>query len=71
MLLQGRLHGSESVSSELFATALELARNRGLLDRDDDSVAQKRREFASQLLAVGERVALAESLDVSNRKAER
>ncbi|MCK0089401.1 glycerol-3-phosphate 1-O-acyltransferase [Rhodococcus sp. F64268] len=71
MLLQGRLHGSESVSSELFATALELARNRGLLDRNDDSVAQKRRAFASQLLAVGERVALAESLDVSNRKADR
>ncbi|MFZ3394889.1 glycerol-3-phosphate 1-O-acyltransferase [Rhodococcus sp. 7Tela_A2] len=70
MLLQGRLHGSESVSSELFATALDLARNRGLLERDD-SVAEKRRIFAAQLLAVGERIALAESLDVSNRKANR
>jgi len=68
--LQGRLHGSESVSSELFATALDLARNRGLLERDD-SVAEKRRIFAAQLLAVGERIALAESLDVSNRKANR
>ncbi|MEE2034084.1 glycerol-3-phosphate 1-O-acyltransferase [Rhodococcus chondri] len=70
MLLQGRLHGPESVSSELFATALELARNRGLLDQDE-SVREKRREFAVQLLAIGERVALTESLDVSNRKAQR
>ena len=71
MLLQGRLYGPESVSSELFAAALELARNRGLLDRDDEAVAEKRRVFAAQLLAVGEHVELAESLDVSNRKAER
>lgn len=70
MLLQGRLHGDESVSSELFATALDLARNRGLLD-GDESVREKRSTFAAQLLAVGERIALAESLDVSNRKAER
>ncbi|MFD6897470.1 glycerol-3-phosphate 1-O-acyltransferase [Rhodococcus sp. NPDC060086] len=71
MLLQGRLYGSESVSSELFATALELARNRGLLDRGDHTVTERRHAFASQLLAVGDRVALAESLDVSNRKADR
>lgn len=70
MLLQGRLHGPESVSSELFASALALARNRGLLDRDE-SAYEKRRTFAAQLLAVGERIALAESLDVSNRKAQR
>ncbi|ATQ30973.1 glycerol-3-phosphate 1-O-acyltransferase [Rhodococcus ruber] len=71
MLLQGRLFGPESVSSELFATALQLAANRGLLERGGDEIRQRREEFAAQLLAVGERVRLAESLDVSNRKAER
>ncbi|MBD8052300.1 glycerol-3-phosphate 1-O-acyltransferase [Rhodococcus ruber] len=71
MLLQGRLFGPESVSSELFTTALQLAANRGLLERGGDEIRQGREEFAAQLLAVGERVRLAESLDVSNRKAER
>ena len=71
MLLQGRLYGPESVSSELFATALQLAGNRGLLDIGGDEVRERRRAFADELLAVGERVQLAESLDVSNRKAER
>jgi glycerol-3-phosphate O-acyltransferase len=32
MLLQGTLHGAESVSQELYATALKLAANRGLVD---------------------------------------
>ncbi|MCW3065752.1 MAG: hypothetical protein JWN32_2924 [Solirubrobacterales bacterium] len=32
MLLQGSLHGAESVSQELYATALKLAANRGLVD---------------------------------------
>ena len=32
MLLQGALHGAESVSKELYATALKLAANRGLLE---------------------------------------
>lgn len=71
MLLQGRLYGPESVSSELFATALQLAQNRGLLERGGDDVREQRRAFAADLLAVGERVQLAESLDISNRKADR
>ncbi|WP_016693028.1 glycerol-3-phosphate 1-O-acyltransferase [Rhodococcus rhodochrous] len=73
MLLQRRLYGPESVSSELFASALDLARNRGLLDRDEDSetVRERRKAFATELSELAQRVALAESLDVSNRKVER
>lgn len=71
MLLQGRLYGPESVSSELFATALQLAGNRGLLEIGGEEIRERRRAFAEDLLAVGERVQLAESLDVSNRKADR
>ncbi|MCD2110215.1 glycerol-3-phosphate 1-O-acyltransferase [Rhodococcus rhodochrous] len=73
MLLQRRLYGPESVSSELFASALELARNRGLLDHDEDPeiVRERRKAFATELSELAQRVALAESLDVSNRKVER
>jgi glycerol-3-phosphate O-acyltransferase len=34
LLRQGRVHGADSVSRELFATALKLAANRGLVDGD-------------------------------------
>ena len=34
LLLQGRIHGADSVSRELFATALKLAANRGLIEGD-------------------------------------
>ena len=34
LLLQGRIQGADSVSRELFATALQLAANRGLVDGD-------------------------------------
>lgn len=70
MLLQARLHGPESVSSELFSSALQLAENRGLLRPADDTLQADREEFAQQLRALGESLALAESLDVSNRKVQ-
>lgn len=70
MLLQARLHGPESVSSELFASALQLADNRGLLRPADDSLQADREEFADRLRALGQSLALAESLDVSNRKVQ-
>lgn len=70
MLLQARLHGPESVSSELFASALQLADNRGLLRPVDESLQADREEFADRLRKLGESLALAESLDVSNRKVQ-
>ena len=42
MLLQGRLHGAESVSAELFAAALQLAANRDLVDPGRDEVRAAR-----------------------------
>ena len=46
--LQGRIRSPESVSSELFASALQLAANRGLLDESPDA-APRRRAFAADL----------------------
>src|SRR6476661_563978 len=49
MLLQGRLHGPESLSRELFGSALKLAANRDLVDAGRDELGKRREEFAAQL----------------------
>lgn len=72
MLLQQRLHSPESVSSELFTTALKLADNYGLLDAATDPAAaaelrSRRQSFADELRLIGTRIARAAALDPSNR----
>lgn len=47
--LQRRIHGDESVSQVLFASALKLARNRGLLDVDDPECESNRKAFVSEI----------------------
>ncbi|HEU4430801.1 MAG TPA: glycerol-3-phosphate 1-O-acyltransferase [Myxococcota bacterium] len=48
-VLQGRVARQESVSQALFATALKLARHRGLADGDASDLIEKRRAFAAEL----------------------
>ncbi|UGT39896.1 glycerol-3-phosphate 1-O-acyltransferase [Nocardia yamanashiensis] len=69
MLLQQRLHSPESVSSELFGSALKLADNHGLLELGDDpaELAERRARFAAELRAIGARISRAATLDPSNR----
>lgn len=70
MLLQQRLHSPESVSTELFGTALKLADNRGLLavgDGDPTELAVRREEFAARLRVLAGRITQAAALDPSNR----
>ncbi|MEA2347040.1 MAG: glycerol-3-phosphate O-acyltransferase [Thermoleophilaceae bacterium] len=52
MLLQGRLHGAEAVSRELFAGALDLAANRDLVDPGRDEVTAGRQAWLEELRAV-------------------
>jgi len=47
--LQGRVARQESVSQALFATALKLARHRGLCGPGGDELTEKRRAFAAEL----------------------
>lgn len=47
--LQRRIHGDESVSQVLFASALKLAENRGLLDVDDPECGARRAQFVSDI----------------------
>ncbi|MQY24711.1 glycerol-3-phosphate 1-O-acyltransferase [Nocardia aurantia] len=67
MLLQQRLHSPESVSTELFTSALKLADNHGLLDPDAPDLRARRRAFAAELRALGARISHAANLDPANR----
>src|SRR4029079_6340534 len=49
MLLQGRLHGPESLSRELFGSALKLAASGDLVDAGREELGKRREEFAAQL----------------------
>ncbi|MGW0179851.1 glycerol-3-phosphate 1-O-acyltransferase [Nocardia sp. NPDC003345] len=76
MLLQQRLHSTESVSTELFGSALKLADNYRLLDPADPespesaaALAERRREFADRLRTIGIRISRAAALDPSNLPA--
>jgi glycerol-3-phosphate O-acyltransferase len=68
MLLQGRLHGPESLSRELFATALQLARNLDLVDPGREELARRRQEWAAQVRDVVTRVAVIDELDAAARR---
>jgi glycerol-3-phosphate O-acyltransferase len=48
-VLQHRIARQESVSQALFATALKLARHRGLVDGGGDALPDERRAFAAEL----------------------
>ncbi|QJY48316.1 glycerol-3-phosphate 1-O-acyltransferase [Pseudonocardia broussonetiae] len=68
MLLQGRLHGPESLSRELFASALRLAGNLDLLDPGREELALRRADLASRLRAVVGRVITIDELDAASRQ---
>ncbi len=54
--LQGRIASDESVTLELFRTALRLAAHRGLLDPDAPDLAARRRAFAEEIAVATARV---------------
>ena len=68
-VLQKRLSSPECVSREVFANALSLAANRGLLKPGAPDLAERRREFAEELASAVKRVAAIEQLDQARRAA--
>ncbi len=54
--LQGRITSDESVTLELFRTALRLAAHRGLLDQETPDLAEKRFAFAEEIALATARV---------------
>ncbi len=61
LLLQGRVHGADSVSRELFATALQLAANRGLVEGD----AAGRQQWVDQLVTYRDLLARIAQIDAT------
>ncbi len=68
MLLQGRLHGPESLSRELFAGALKLAENLDLTGPGGEDLARRRREFAARLRGLVARVITIDEIDAASRR---
>ncbi len=69
LLLQGRLHGPESVSQELYAAALQLAANRDIVDPGRDEVRSAREAFLAEIEEVLGRVAHIGRLDAERLQA--
>jgi glycerol-3-phosphate O-acyltransferase len=68
MLLQGVLHGPESLSRELFTTALRLAANLDLVDPGREELALARREFAARMRAAVAEVVRIDEIDAASRR---
>jgi glycerol-3-phosphate O-acyltransferase len=68
MLLQGRLHGPESLSRELVASAVKLAGNMGLLGPGGDDLAQRRLVFAKRLHDDVARLIVIDEIDAAGRR---
>jgi glycerol-3-phosphate O-acyltransferase len=68
MLLQGRLHGPESLSRELFSGALRLAANLDLTGPGGEELARRRQAFAARLRDVVARVITIDEIDAASRR---
>ena len=65
--LQQRIRSAASISQVILRTALELAKNRQLLDSAQPDLAQRRHEFASEIRAAIRGVDAIEALAASRR----
>ena len=68
MLLQGRLHGPESLSRELFSSALKLAANLDLIGPGGEELAAGRRAFAARLRDLVGRLIMIDEIDATSRQ---
>ncbi|HEX4108315.1 MAG TPA: glycerol-3-phosphate 1-O-acyltransferase [Solirubrobacteraceae bacterium] len=66
LIMQQRLASPESVSRELFGTAIELAGHRDLLDPGREELTRARQALAEELESVSRRVALIDQLDAEH-----
>jgi glycerol-3-phosphate O-acyltransferase len=68
MLLQGQLHGPESLSRELFSSAMKLAANLDLIDPGREELARSRQAFAARLRDVVARLIMIDEIDAVCRR---
>lgn len=67
MLLQGRLHGPESLSRELFGAAIQLADNYALIQPGGEELREQRQLAASRAREIVGNARTVEALDASRR----
>jgi glycerol-3-phosphate O-acyltransferase len=65
--LQRKLASTESISRELFSTALKLAANRDLVDPGREELARRREEFAAEIRGLVARVQRIRELALASR----
>jgi glycerol-3-phosphate O-acyltransferase len=65
--LQRRMRSAESVSRVLYRTALQLARNRELVDPGSPDLEERRHAFAEEIRAVARRIEAIDALAASRR----
>ena len=63
------MHSPESVSRELFATALRLARHRDLVAPGRDELAERRRDFLAEVRRTVQDTTTIAELDERSREA--
>jgi glycerol-3-phosphate O-acyltransferase len=68
MLLQGRLHGPESLSRVLFASAVRLAVNLDLFGPGGEELGRSRRAFAARQRDVVARLIMIDEIDAASRR---
>jgi len=68
MLLQGQLHGPESLSRELFSSAVKLAANLDLINPGGEELAQRRQAFAARLCDEVSRLIMIDEIDAARRR---
>jgi len=67
--LQRKLASTDSISRELFATALKLASNRGLLDSGADRLSDRREAFRDEIATLVRRLARLRAIALAPREA--
>jgi len=69
LLKQRRVNSAESVSLDLFRSALKLAHNRGLVELDGEVLADRRRQFAEEIGAAVDSVQKLRELELSSARS--
>jgi glycerol-3-phosphate O-acyltransferase len=67
LLLQRRVHNKESRSKTVYETGIRLAERRGLLDTEEEGIAERRQAFAQEIRVIQHRIEAISALTASRQ----
>jgi len=67
LLLQRRVHNKESRSKTVYETGIRLAERRGLLDTEEEGIAERRQAFAQEIRVIQRRIEAISALTASRQ----